>query len=51
MEQIATQLGVSKMQISRDLINCNKGLQLKHTKTATNLKGAGRLKGKRTAPA
>jgi len=45
MEHIATQLGVSKMQISRDLVNCNIALQLKPAKTASNPKGAGRPKG------
>ena len=51
MEQIATQLGVSKMQISRDLSNCNIGLQLKPAKTATNPRGAGRPKGSKKSQA
>src|SRR5215471_13034085 len=45
MEQIATQLGVTKMTISNDLANCKITLQSKPTKTATNPKGAGRPKG------
>jgi hypothetical protein len=44
MEQIGTQFGVSKQQISKDLVNCQPSGQLKHTASATNPKGAGRLK-------
>jgi hypothetical protein len=45
MEAIATQLGVSAMTISKDLVNFKPDLKLKPTKTATNPKGAGRPKG------
>ena len=39
MEQIATQLGVTAMTISRDLVNFSTVGKLKPTKTATNPKG------------
>ena len=47
MDQIATQLGVSKATISGDLANCSITEQSKpaKTKTETNPKGAGRPKG------
>ena len=45
MEKIGKALNVSKMQISRDLANCNPPLQSKPAKTDTNPKGAGRPKG------
>jgi len=48
MEAIAYMLGVSKMQISRDLGDCNTALQSKpRPKTATNPKGAGHRAAKR----
>lgn len=47
MEAIATQLGVSAKQISRDLADFDNPLKLKPAKTETNPKGAGRPKGTR----
>src|SRR6516162_911694 len=44
MEVIATQLGVDKTTISRDLVNCCDVQQLKPPKTASNPKGAGSLR-------
>jgi hypothetical protein len=41
MEAIATQLGVTKMQISRDLRNCNIELQLPRTEKRGRPKGSG----------
>jgi len=48
MDAIATQLGVSKGTISNDLANCLIIKQLKPTETASNPKGAGRPKGKKS---
>lgn len=48
-DQIATQLGVSQRQISRDLFNLDIASKSKPTKTARNPKGAGRPKGSGTA--
>ena len=45
MDRIGEALGVSKMQISRDLSDCNITLQSKPAKTASNPKGSGRSKG------
>lgn len=51
MAQIATQLGVSEKTISLDLAGIlTLGKNSNPTKTATNPKGAGRPKGKRSAP-
>jgi IS30 family transposase len=46
MQKIADALNVSKATISGDLGNCSTPEQLKHAKTASNRKGAGRRKGK-----
>jgi hypothetical protein len=45
MQRIAKALNVSEKQISRDLSNSDIRSELKHTKTASNPKGAGRPKG------
>lgn len=45
MEQIATQLGVDKATISRDLKELLRDATIKPAKTASNPKGAGRPKG------
>ncbi len=50
MEAIATQLGVSQQQISKDLFDLQPSSKSKRAKTASNPKGAGRPKGKRSAP-
>ena len=42
-EQIAKVLKVSQMQISRDTVNLDIGLNQKHAKTASNPKGSGRF--------